>query len=132
MTSQSSRSAQACSRPASSGAAPEKTDLSADRSYLSTRGCLARASTIGGATYAPVMRWSWSRARNCSRANRGMGTRVETRARGTAHEHHQPVDVEEREHGDQALAFAGEQHRLPLADVGDQVAVGEHDTLVQH
>ena len=44
------RAAQASASSAPSGAAPEYTNSSDDRSNRSTSGCLASASTTGGAT----------------------------------------------------------------------------------
>ena len=53
-----------------------------DRSYCATAGCLARARTIGGATYRPVMRWFWMAARKVSRSKRGRTTTVAPSRRG--------------------------------------------------
>ena len=48
----------------SSGAAPDKTARSVERSYWSTIGCLASATAIGGAMKAKVHLWSWMLPRN--------------------------------------------------------------------
>ena len=53
---QPSRSPHATSSSADSGAAPEFMYSRLDRSYSSTSGCLASASTIGGTTQARVIR----------------------------------------------------------------------------
>ena len=73
---QSSRAAAASQTLASSGAAPDITRSSADRSCLSTAGCFASASTIGGTRHANVTRCSSISRRNSSRSNRGIVTTV--------------------------------------------------------
>ncbi len=75
-TSQPSRAPASIASSADSGAAPEKTCRSADRSYASTSGCLASATTIGGATNERVIPCCWCRLRNCSRSKRGIVTTV--------------------------------------------------------
>ncbi len=73
-TRQSSRSATARPRSASSGAAPDMTTFSDDRSCSSTSGCLASATATGGAMNAMVHRWRAMVARNSARSNRAMMT----------------------------------------------------------
>ena len=76
-----SRSCTACARSASSGAAPDMIEVSEDRSYWSTSGCLASASRIGGATKARVILWSWMVRRKSSRSKRGRVTTAPPQAR---------------------------------------------------
>jgi len=45
------------------------------------------------------------------------------------HDHRHPVDVEEREEGHDLLVFANREAGGRLDEVGDEVAVGEHDAL---
>ena len=61
---------------ASSGAAAETIEVTADRSCPATAGCLAKTTTTGGATKTLVIRSRSSTARNCSRSNRGSTTTV--------------------------------------------------------
>jgi hypothetical protein len=58
-TSQPSRLPASSASSADSGAAPENTCSSLEKSNLSTSGCLAIATTIGGATNDRVTPYSW-------------------------------------------------------------------------
>lgn len=73
-TSQPRRVATAAASAPSSGAAPEKITLTADRSYWSTTGCFASATAMGGATNTQVVRCSAMMRRNSGRSNLGMVT----------------------------------------------------------
>lgn len=79
-TMQFRRDATACPSSPSRGAAPEKTTLTLDRSKLSTMGCFASATAIGGAMNTQVTFWSWMIRKNSGRSKRGMVT-SEERAR---------------------------------------------------
>ena len=44
-------------------------------------------------------------------------------------QHRHPVDVEERQHGEDAIVAPEPDAHAALVDVGDEVAVREHDAL---
>src|SRR5690606_23021277 len=48
---------------------------------------------------------------------------------GGVHQGGQPVDVEERQHGEDAVAGAGADRRVELGEVGGDLPVGEHHAL---
>ena len=63
-------------RSAASGAAPQASQESEDRSYSATAGWRASASTTGGTTTVWVIRCSWIAPRNACGSNRGRVTTV--------------------------------------------------------
>ena len=128
-TSHPSRLPASSASSADSGAAPENTCSSAERSNWSTSGCLARATTMGGATKERVMPYSWCSRRNCSRSKRGMVMTVAPARKPRVHEDLHAVDVEERQDGDDLLVLAQVCRNQNLRDVRDQIPVGEHDAL---
>ena len=71
-----SRSATKFSTSLPSGAAPLKTASKLERSNLSTSGCLASASTMGGTKYKFLALCCWISPRKDSRSNLGSVTTV--------------------------------------------------------
>src|SRR5579884_2017907 len=124
------RARHASSTSLPSGAAPEPMVVSFDRSYLSTAGCFASATTIGGTSGAirdTIVLQRLQELLDLEARQRDDGWRP---CRADAEDDRDAVDVVEGQHAHHGTVFAeaGERGRH-LDDVRTQAAVGAHHAL---
>ena len=116
---------------APSGAAPDMTFSTEERSRSSTAGCLASASAIGGTTKTCEMLVLLDQVEELLEVEARHRDDRRARAKALVQDHRLPVDVEEGQDAEEDVVLGDPERVLDLHEVRDEVLVREHHALGQ-